>query len=263
MIKPRLLLVPALILLFAISGLPARAAHDKLRAQPDSETTKKEDRIIGEDARLDNRRYQPDYCDFFAEFPTEPLKGRRCETGDDSRCYDLVSYTKVLGLSSTVRFDIICNPGDEKLFAEYTPEILKKTLRAMAEGNVTDAYEPQVREEKNYRQAGMIGRGRAGMGDTVYIAQIWISKRSIMAVEGEMMGEQTEEADELFATILRTIGYNETPEEKAEREKAEKEAAEKQKVEAEIKPQEPASQEVKPQEKFAEPESPAPQSTEP
>ena len=68
-----------------------------------------------------------------------------------------------------------------------------------------------------------------------------------------MMGEQTPEADDLFASILKTIGYDESPEEKAEREKAEKEEAEKQKAEAEANPQE-----TKPQEKIVESETPVP-----
>ncbi len=257
MIKHRLLPVLSLVLL-ALSALPAMAAKEKLRVPPGTETEKKEDRVVGEDAKLDNKIYKPDYCDFFAEFPTEPLKGRRCETDDDSKCYDLVSFTKVFGLSSTVRFDIICNPADEQLFAEYTPEVMKKTVIEMTKGNVLESYEPQVQEEKNYRLAGIIGRGRAGMGDTIFVAQLWVGKKSIMAVEAEMMGEQTPEADDLFASILKTIGYDESPEEKAEREKAEKEEAEKQKAEAEAKPKE-----TKPQEKTLESKTPAPpQSTE-
>ncbi len=234
MIKHRLLLALAATL-FALGAIPALAVHDKIRANPGTETEKKEDRVVGEDAKLDKNIYKPDYCDFFAKFPTEPLKGRRCETDDDSKCYDLVSFTKVFGLSSTVRFDIICNPADEQLFAEYTPEVMKKTVIEMTKGNVLESYEPQVQEEKNYRLAGIIGRGRAGMGDTIFVAQLWVGKKSIMAVEAEMMGEQTPEADDLFASILKTIGYDESPEEKAEREKAEKEEAEKQKAEEESK----------------------------
>ncbi len=258
MINPRLLMAFALAILLLDSS-HVLAAHEKLRVPPGTETEKKEDRVVGEDAKLENRLYKPDYCDFFAEFPTEPLKGRRCETDDESKCYDLVSYTKVFGLSSTVRVDIICNPGDEKLFAEYTPEVMKKTVIAMTKGNVQESFEPQVHEEKNYRLAGMIGRGRAGMGDTIFVAQLWVGRKSVMAVEAELMGEQTEEADELFASILKTIGYNESPEEKAEREKAEKEAAEKQKTEAE-KTGTPPSEPVKPEEKKQEPvqEAPAP-----
>ncbi len=258
MINPRLLLAFALAILL-LDGSHVFAAHEKLRVPPGTETEIKEDRVVGEDAKLENRLYKPDYCDFFAEFPTEPLKGRRCETDDESECYDLVSYTKVFGLSSTVRVDIICNPADEKLFSEYTPEVMKKTVIAMTEGNVQESYEPQVHEEKNYRLAGMIGRGRAGMGDTIFVAQLWVGRKSVMAVEAELMGEQTTEADELFASILKTIGYNESPEEKAEREKAEKEAADKQKVEAE-KTETPPSEPAKPEEKKQEPlqESPAP-----
>ncbi|MCB1682742.1 MAG: hypothetical protein KDI65_12520 [Alphaproteobacteria bacterium] len=225
MMKSRLFLVLLSLGLALTVPATAQAKHDKLRVPPGTETEKKEDRVVGEDKKMDNRVYKPDYCDFYAAFPSEPLKGRRCETDDDSKCYDLVSFTKVFGLSSTVRIDIICNPGSEELYQQYTPDVMKKTVSAMMQGNAQESYEPQVREEENYRQAGTIGQGRAGMGDSIYIAQLWIGKHSIMAVEAELMGEQTEEADSLFASILKTIGYQgPAGEEDKDGKKADKEA---------------------------------------
>lgn len=213
--------------LLALSIAPAQAQqHEKLRAVPGNETSKLPAEIIKEEAKLETQVYQPEYCDFFATFPGEPIKSRRCEQDAPDRCYDLVSYTKVFGLSSTVRAEIICNPLPEGAYADYTPEVMKQTVESMAQGEVMQGYEPNVIEGANFKQAGMIGRGRAGMGDTVFVAQLWVGKRSILAVQAEMMGEPSEEADAHFAEILRAIGYQETEEEKAARLEAEKKAAE-------------------------------------
>lgn len=225
MTAPRRALLLALALLSI--GVPASAQQrEKLRAAPGNEPPKLPAEVIKEEVKLETQVYQPEYCDFFATFPGEPIKSRRCEEEAPDRCYDLVSYTKVFGLSSTVRAEIICNPLPEGAYADYTPEVMKQTVESMALGEVMQGYEPNVIEETNFKQAGMIGRGRAGMGDTVFVAQLWVGKRSILAVQAEMMGEPSEEADAHFAEILRSIGYQETEEEKTQRLEAEKKAAE-------------------------------------
>lgn len=225
MTAPRRAFLLALALLSI--GVPAAAQqHEKLRALPGTEPPKLPAEVIKEEAKLETQVYEPEYCDFFATFPGEPIKSRRCEQENPDRCYDLVSYTKVFGLSSTVRAEIICNPLPEGAYDDYTPEVLKQTVESMALGEVMQGYEPNVSEEANFKQAGMIGRGRAGMGDTVFVAQIWVGRRSILAVQAEMMGEPSEEADAHFAEILRSIGYRESEEEKAQRLEAEKKAAE-------------------------------------
>ncbi|MCL4677525.1 MAG: hypothetical protein KJ017_02915 [Alphaproteobacteria bacterium] len=224
MTAPRRALLLALALM-TIGAQPTLAQREKLRAAPGKETPKLPAEVIKEEAKLETQVYQPEYCDFFATFPGEPIKSRRCEEEAPDRCYDLVSYTKVFGLSSTVRAEIICNPLPEGAYDDYTPEVMKQTVESMAMGEVMQGYEPNVIQEANFKQAGMIGRGRAGMGDTIFVAQLWVGKRSILAVQAEMMGEPSEEADAHFAEILRSIGYQETEEEKAQRLEAEKKAA--------------------------------------
>lgn len=167
---------------------------------------KDDDRVVSEE-RLSKLTYSPDYCEFIASFPDEPLKGRRCETDSEDSCYDLVSYTKVFDLSSTVRVEVICNPSDEETYKGLTEEAMKKTVRAMTKGSVIEAYEVQTRQAENYRQAGLVGKGRSGMDDTIYISQLWAGKKSLMAVEAELIGQPREDADRLFAGILKNIGY--------------------------------------------------------
>lgn len=221
---PRRAFLLALAVL-ALAASPALAQHEKIRARPDN-TPKKPEEAVQEEIQLDTLLYEPEYCDFFAAFPSEPMRSRRCEIEDPSRCYDLVSYTKVIEMTSTVKAEIVCNPLPAEAFEAYTQDVMKKTVEAMAMGEVMQGFEPNVREEANFKQAGMIGRGRAGVGDTIFVAQLWVGRNSIMAVQAEIMGDPSETAEKHFAEILGGIGYRESEEEKAQRLEAERKADE-------------------------------------
>lgn len=152
--------------------------------------------------------YSPEYCDFFAGFPEQPLAVNHCENKEDpSTCFDLITYTKVFGLSSSVKIQVICNPATQEMYEHFIPETMETTVRAMTKDKVVEEFNIDSREENEYRQSGIVAQGRQGLHDTLYIAQLWIAKNSIMSVEAELMGEQTEEADQLFANILRNIGH--------------------------------------------------------
>ena len=223
MMKSRVL--PALAFcLLSLSAASAFAAHKPIRVQPENLPPELPTEIVKEEEKLDTLLYKPDYCDFYAKFPSEPTRSHRCELENPDRCYDLVSYTKVFEMTSTVKAEIVCNPLPEGAFEKYTPEIMKETVLSMAQGEVVQGYEPNVQESANFKQAGMVGRGRAGMGDTIFVAQLWVGRHSIMAVQAEMMGTPVEEAESHFADLLRSIGYDESDEEKAERLAKEKEA---------------------------------------
>lgn len=160
-----------------------------------------------EPQRLDTQKYSPDYCEFTATFPEKPFITNSCENAEDkSTCFNLISYTKVFVLSASVQVEIICNPSTPAMYTEFTPEVMENTVRAMTKETVIEAYEVNTRQDENYRQTGLVGRGRKGLDETMYIAQLWIGQNSIMSVEAELSGEQIDEADELFAKILGSIG---------------------------------------------------------
>lgn len=152
--------------------------------------------------------YSPEYCDFFAAFPEDPLVLSQCEDENDATtCFDLISYTKVFGLSSTVKAQLICNPATTEMYDHFTTEVMEGTVRTMTKDKVVKEINVESREEKEYRQSGMVAQGRQGLNDTLYIAQLWVAQNSIMSVELELMGEQTAAADQLFANLLRNIGH--------------------------------------------------------
>lgn len=151
--------------------------------------------------------YSPDYCDFSATFPYEPHIGKMCEDKDPTACYDLVSFTKVFDMASTVQIDIICNPSKEELYNSMTEDKMKETVAAMTKDTVLKTFEMGSRDGGEYRQAGIVGLARVGVDESMYIAQLWSGKNSIMSVKAQIIGAQMDESDELFAKILRTIGY--------------------------------------------------------
>lgn len=159
--------------------------------------------------KLDTKEYSPDYCEFTASFPEEPYIHHRCEGKTEDTCYNLISYTKVFEMSSTVKVKIICNPTTPEVYAQYTPEVMKATVKALAKGKVVKTHEINTRQESTYRQASLLGQGRFGLYDSIFISQLWMGQNSIMSVEAELSGEQVDQADQVFADILRSIGYTE------------------------------------------------------
>ncbi len=158
--------------------------------------------------KLDTPQYSPDYCEFTATFPEEPYITSRCENPDDpNTCFNLISYTKVFEPSASLRVEIICNPSTPAMYEQFQPETMEKTVTAMTQGSVIEAFELSTRQDDEYRQTGLVGKGRKGLDDTIYLAQLWIGQSSIMSVEAELSGIQMDESDKMFADILGSIGY--------------------------------------------------------
>ncbi len=165
-----------------------------------------------------NYEYGPDFCEFRVAFPEEPAPTKRCDN-NGGRCYDLVSYTKVFDLSSTVNFRVICNPADKETIDFYTEDVMKRTLQAMTKRSLVDTFDTNYREEEDYKQAGLVGEGKISQGaSSVYLAQLWVGKHSIFSIEGELIGEQHKDADKLFRDILVSVrAKNDTREESSEK----------------------------------------------
>ncbi len=151
--------------------------------------------------------YSPAHCEFGVTFPGEPYKTRRCDEDNPEKCYDLVSYTQVFDLDTTVNFRVICNKINSEVRKTYSGDVMQATLRAMTEDTVVKTYDTSFREEEHYKQAGLVGEGEVGRSSTIYIAQLWIGDESAFSVEAEMIGSESEGADKLFSEILRSVNY--------------------------------------------------------
>jgi len=197
----RLKILSALII---FSLVPSMAlAQDSTQDTAPAETT---------EAQTEGFVYSPEHCEFSVTFPDEPEKVQRCQTTGDKQCYELVSYTKVFELATTVNFRVICNPSDDEIYGLYNQEVMKTTLKAMTNRNVIKTYETSFREEENYKQAALIGEGHMGVSSTLYIAQLWISPFSSLSVEAELVGDSMAASEELFSELLRSVHFK-APEE--------------------------------------------------
>jgi hypothetical protein len=169
--------------------------------------------------------YSPEGCQFSITFPEEPVISKRCDQGDTGKCYDLVSFSQVYDLEASVNFRVICNPVADSVYDQYSKEIMTGVLQSMSKGTMVESANSSFREEPQYKQAGLAGEGKIGKASMIYIAQLWIAENSAFSLEGELVGEQDDRADQLFANILRTVSYKDpnapeveeqTPQEEAE-----------------------------------------------
>lgn len=155
----------------------------------------------------DQNTYSPEFCDFSIDFPDQPYKVRRCDEDNPNRCYDLVSFTQVFDMTTTVNFRVICNPISASVRKQYSGEVMQATLRAMTKSSVVQEFDTSYTEENGYKLAGLVGEGQVGRTPTLYIAQLWIGDNSAFSVEGELIGEINDGADELFSSTLRSIHF--------------------------------------------------------
>ena len=167
------------------------------------ETDQKQDK----QQEINTYTYAPETCEFTATFPTEPLIDTICPDDDTKRCRDELRYTQVYELSSTIDVKIICSPIDQTIRDTYRGHVMEKTLRAMTEDSIVTTFDSSFRENDHYKQAGLVGEGRVGKLPTIYIAQLWIGNTSAFSVEAELIGHHNTEAEALFSTFLRSVGY--------------------------------------------------------
>jgi hypothetical protein len=179
--------------------------------------------------------YSPPHCEFAVTFPSAPYTSRRCDDENDSnKCYDLISFTQVYDMESTVNFRVTCNPIDTSVYEYYSAEVMEATLRAMTNRSVVKTFDTSFRTEDGFKQAGLVGEGKSGTLPTIYIAQLWIGRGSAFSVEAEMIGESHEKADILLSEILKSVHYLTDEEKKAKNADAKEEKAEaKEKLEKE------------------------------
>jgi hypothetical protein len=154
--------------------------------------------------------YSPDFCEFSVKFPEEPYKTKRCDGENETKCYELTSFTQVFLMRATVNFRVICNPLDPSVYEKFSPQVMETTLKAMTAGTIAKTFNSDYSEDeqKRFKQAGLVGEGVVGQTPAIYIAQMWLGKQSALTVQAELIGEADDEADKLYSDILKTIQYS-------------------------------------------------------
>lgn len=196
-----------LTLLALFIAMPA-LAQEQTQQPAEAQETPAQPQTAIEPKKLDTPNYSPDYCQFTVTFPTEPYMTQKCEDPNDSNtCFNLISYTQVYDLSTTVRFEIICNPATPALYDQFSEKVMEETVAAMTKETVIETYNISTQQQENYRHTGLVGLAKKGLDESLLITQLWVADQSIMSVEAEISGVQREDADQLFADVLNTIGF--------------------------------------------------------
>lgn len=149
--------------------------------------------------------YEPEACEFKITYPEKPYIEQKCSTGDKKVCSEVVTYTKVISADTSVNVRVTCNQHDAKELSNYTPEIMKETIKQMASQAKMDAGEINAGELAGYKSASTVNLGERGGRDIFYTAQVWIGKTSIFTLEADMTGPQDQHADQLFTEILKSM----------------------------------------------------------
>ena len=151
--------------------------------------------------------YAPANCDFRIDFPSAPLKGKRCDPDDASRCNDVTTYTHVFALDATVDFTVTCNPAEPNMYEHYGGDVMRATLGGMVGKGKLDDFQTSYKQYDDAKQATLIGTGKQGVSDKIYIAQLWIGRKSVFTVEAQMLGADNDAANDMFAGILKSVRY--------------------------------------------------------
>lgn len=147
----------------------------------------------------------PPFCEFTVKFPEAPMISHRCADAAGTDCYTAASFTRVYDLQTSVNVRVSCNPVEPAMVPRYTEEVMKKTLESMARDKPVGQYTLNSSEKEWWKAATLFGEGSKGLLGTLYVAQIWIGKTSILTVEGELSGPENTPADSLFSEILKSI----------------------------------------------------------
>jgi hypothetical protein len=147
----------------------------------------------------------PAGCDFEVTFPADPYSSRRCPDGADGRCYDLTRYTMVYDMTTTVDVRFSCNPMSENQFYQYNEQVTRMALNGMAARNNVVESTTHYTQENDVKKTTLTGSGTSGRQNKIYIAQLWLTPRSILTMEAELIGDEHGRADAVFGDIISSI----------------------------------------------------------
>lgn len=146
--------------------------------------------------------YAPEYCEFQITFPEKPFIEKKCGKSVTD-CAEVATYTKAIGTTSSTNFRVTCNPLTPSEIEKYTTTIIEETLKQLVTSNNLIPYDSQSSEKDGYKNSSTISLSMRDEKPVIYNAQIWLGKKSMFTLEGEMVGEENDDIQATFAEILR------------------------------------------------------------
>ena len=151
--------------------------------------------------------YAPDGCEFHMTFPEQPADSKACDAANPQSCHRVSTYTKIYDVTTGMRINVTCAPATPSMMEKYSGEVMQYTLGALARDRV-DKEQAQTAFEDlgTAKQAILMGAKKQEDGtESVYMSELWIGKKSVLTVEGEMTGPANQDADTLFAHIMKSV----------------------------------------------------------
>lgn len=158
--------------------------------------------LLSSPALAESFTYGPEDCEFQITFPEKPFIEKKCGQKVND-CSVVTTYTKAVGTSASTHFRATCLPLKTDEADKYTPALIEETLRKLVQSNDLIVYDLQNSNHDSYRSSSAISISQRNEKPLVYNAQIWVGKKSIFTIEGEMVGDSNDVIQETFATILR------------------------------------------------------------
>lgn len=151
--------------------------------------------------------YAPKDCEFNMTFPEAPADGKACDRENPKDCHFVSTYTKIYDVSTGMRINVTCSAAEAGMMSKYSGQVMQYTLGAMAKEHIDTKDSQTAFEDLGYaKQAVLMGSKKQVDGnDSVYMSELWIGKKSVLTIEGEMTGPANEEADKLFAHIMKSV----------------------------------------------------------
>lgn len=150
--------------------------------------------------------YYPAGCDFHVTLPGKPRAEERCHPVNKDDCRVYARYTKVFDLSATMNVYVACEETNAAAYQAMTEDSMRTALIAAA-AHKLDTYQVDFQAQENSKIAILIGSGNSPQGqhDLLQTSLNTANKKSVMIVEGEIIGGAHEEADQMLSDILHSV----------------------------------------------------------
>jgi len=153
--------------------------------------------------------YNSEFCDFYAEFPSEINITKKCIPSNDKKteiCGETVSFIKNFASGSSIDIKISCNKITKETYERFSKEEILFTFESLINSN---------KDIKNYgisysdfmvsKRAYSLASGVTGLSPLINIQYLWVGENSLMSMDAKLIGEESVEADEIFADITKSV----------------------------------------------------------
>lgn len=151
--------------------------------------------------------YAPNGCEFAVDYPEAPSAAQACNADNPDQCYEVARFNRVYSLDSALKITSTCNPAEPGMLERYSGEVMTFTLGTVAKGRA-DKPETSFADYGFAKQAILLGGRTLQDGtESVFIAHLWIGKKSVLTIEGEVTGIENPEADQLLTKIMQSVRH--------------------------------------------------------